>query len=145
MEDVRWQMLVAIPQMRRVYIRWSWRISTDTTRQTEHHLDSSIIPPGNYFACSSSVLRFLFSRFTTPHHKEGFELFLDTVTEMEDVWLVTSWQAVQWMRDPTPLDKIMEFKPFQCDYKVSRAGYLIVLSYVFISDTSSKVRQSQSL
>lgn len=55
--------------------------------------------------------------FTTPHHKEGFELFLDTVTEMEDVWLVTSWQAVQWMRDPTPLDKIMEFKPFQCDYK----------------------------
>ena len=66
-------------------------------------------------------------------------MFLDTVTEMEDVWLVTSWQAVQWMRDPTPLDKIMEFKPFQCDYKVSRAGYLIVLSYVFISDTSSKV------
>merc|ERR1719228_2105260 len=55
--------------------------------------------------------------FTTPHHKEGFELFLDTVTEMEDVWLVTSWQAVQWMRDPTPLDKIMDFKPFHCDYK----------------------------
>jgi len=62
-------------------------------------------------------MRFLFPRFTTPHHKEGFELFLDTVTEMEDVWLVTSWQAVQWMRDPTPLDKIMDFKPFDCDYK----------------------------
>ena len=36
--------------------------------------------------------------FTTPHHREGFELFLDTITEMEDVWLVTSWQAIQWMR-----------------------------------------------
>ena len=36
--------------------------------------------------------------FTTPHHREGFELFLDTIAEMEDVWLVTSWQAIQWMR-----------------------------------------------
>ena len=34
------------------------------------------------------------SRFTTPHHKEGFELFLDTITAMDDVWLVTSWQVV---------------------------------------------------
>ena len=32
-------------------------------------------------------------RFTTPHHKEGFELFLDTITAMDDVWLVTSWQV----------------------------------------------------
>jgi len=55
--------------------------------------------------------------FTTPHHKEGFELFLDTVTAMEDVWLVSSWQTIQWMRDPTPLSNIMDFKPFQCNYK----------------------------
>jgi len=92
-------------------------------------------------------MRFLFSRFTTPHHKEGFELFLDTVTEMEDVWLVTSWQAVQWMRDPTPLDKIKEFKPFDCDYKVIRLqpGHLPILTYISISDTSPQVRQSQSV
>jgi len=55
--------------------------------------------------------------FTTPHHREGFELFLDTITEMEDVWLVTSWQAIQWMRNPTSLDKIQDFKPFGCNYK----------------------------
>ena len=77
---------------------------------------------------------FSLPRFTTPHHKEGFELFLDTITEMEDVWLVTSWQAIQWMRsaviliscntisiicrDPTSLDRIRDFKPFNCDYKV---------------------------
>lgn len=54
--------------------------------------------------------------FTTPHHKEGFELFLDTITVMEDVWLVTSWQAIQWMRDPTPLSNINSFPPFQCSY-----------------------------
>lgn len=55
--------------------------------------------------------------FTTPHHKEGFELFLDTVTAMEDVWLVNSWQTIQWMRNPTPLSEIKDFKPFQCDFQ----------------------------
>ena len=29
-------------------------------------------------------------RFTTPHHREGFELFLDTIVAMEDVWLVSA-------------------------------------------------------
>lgn len=54
--------------------------------------------------------------FTTPHHKEGFEAFLDTIVSMDDVWLVTNWQAIQWVRDPTPLDRVKGFKPFQCDY-----------------------------
>jgi hypothetical protein len=53
--------------------------------------------------------------FTHPHHKEGFELFLDTIIGMDDVWLVSSWQAVQWMRNPTPLDQINEFQPFKCN------------------------------
>ena len=48
--------------------------------------------------------------------KKVFELFLDTITVMEDVWLVTSWQAIQWMRDPTPLSNINSFPPFQCSY-----------------------------
>ena len=68
----------------------------------------------NYKASLISVL----FRFTTPHHKEGFELFLDTIVSMEDVWVVTAWQAIQWMRHPTPLEDIETFKPFQCDYKV---------------------------
>jgi len=55
--------------------------------------------------------------FTTPHHKEGFELFLDTILAMEDVWVVTAWQTIQWMRDPTPIQNINQFKPFKCEYK----------------------------
>ena len=45
-------------------------------------------------------------------------MFLDTIVSMEDVWVVTAWQAIQWMRHPTPLEDIESFKPFQCDYKV---------------------------
>ncbi|XP_063859475.1 chitin deacetylase 1-like isoform X27 [Scylla paramamosain] len=54
--------------------------------------------------------------FTTPHHKEGFIAFLDTITAMDDVWLVTNWQALQWVRDPTPLSRVKSFGPFQCNY-----------------------------
>jgi len=57
--------------------------------------------------------------FTQPHHKEGFIAFLDTIVEMPDVWLVTNWQAIQWVRDPTPLSRINSFPPFQCNYPVS--------------------------
>jgi len=55
--------------------------------------------------------------FTTPHHREGFELFLDTIVAMEDVWLVSAWQTIQWMRDPQPIERAESFPPFQCDYK----------------------------
>jgi hypothetical protein len=58
--------------------------------------------------------------FTHEHHKEGFIAFLDTITAMDDVWLTTNWQAIQWMRDPTPLSHIKNFKPFGCHYPVCR-------------------------
>ncbi|XP_071532563.1 uncharacterized protein Cda5 isoform X8 [Panulirus ornatus] len=54
--------------------------------------------------------------FTTPHHKEGFIAFLDTITAMDDVWLTTNWQLIQWMRDPTPLSRINSFGPFGCNF-----------------------------
>jgi len=54
--------------------------------------------------------------FTQPHHKEGFIQFLDTINQMKDVFLITNWQALQWVRDPTPLSRINSFQPFQCNY-----------------------------
>ncbi|KAK3922979.1 Chitin deacetylase 8 [Frankliniella fusca] len=55
--------------------------------------------------------------FTQPHHKEGFIAFLDTLVSMNDVWLVTNWQALQWVRDPTPISRLGNFQPFQCNYQ----------------------------
>ena len=57
--------------------------------------------------------------FTQPHHKEGFIKFLDVINAMQDVWIVTNWQALQWVRDPTPISRMNSFQPFQCDYSVS--------------------------
>ncbi|XP_014276543.1 trichohyalin [Halyomorpha halys] len=54
--------------------------------------------------------------FTQPHHKEGFISFLDTINKMPEVWIITNWQAIQWVRDPTPLSRLGSFAPFQCNY-----------------------------
>ncbi|XP_045491562.1 uncharacterized protein LOC123691260 isoform X6 [Colias croceus] len=55
--------------------------------------------------------------FTQPHHKEGFIMFLDFINKMKDVWIVTNWQAIQWVRDPTPISRLNNFQPFQCNYQ----------------------------
>nr|XP_032529041.1 uncharacterized protein LOC116779016 isoform X4 [Danaus plexippus plexippus] len=54
--------------------------------------------------------------FTQPHHKEGFIMFLDFINKMNDVWIITNWQALQWVRDPTPISRLNNFQPFQCNY-----------------------------
>ncbi|XP_055837088.1 uncharacterized protein LOC129905597 isoform X3 [Episyrphus balteatus] len=54
--------------------------------------------------------------FTQPHHKEGFIKFLDAINSMPDVWILTNWQALQWVRDPTPISRLNNFQPFQCDF-----------------------------
>ncbi|XP_011305618.1 uncharacterized protein Cda5 isoform X1 [Fopius arisanus] len=54
--------------------------------------------------------------FTQPHHKEGFISFLDTIVAMDDVWVVTNWQALQWVRNPTPLALLDNYEPFSCNY-----------------------------
>ncbi|XP_047520726.1 uncharacterized protein LOC125060028 isoform X2 [Pieris napi] len=55
--------------------------------------------------------------FTQAHHKEGFIMFLDFINKMKDVWIVTNWQALQWVRDPTPISRLNSFQPFQCNYQ----------------------------
>ncbi|XP_060537164.1 uncharacterized protein LOC132708687 [Cylas formicarius] len=54
--------------------------------------------------------------FTQPHHKDGFIQFVDTILAMKDVWFLTNWQAIQWVRDPTPSSRLKSFQPFQCDF-----------------------------
>ena len=56
--------------------------------------------------------------FTQPHNLEGFERFLDTILSLNDVWFVTSWQSIQWMRSLHDPGDPLRFEPFQCNKKV---------------------------
>lgn len=52
--------------------------------------------------------------FNTQHHRRGFMKFLDEILQKDDVWLVTNWQLIQWMRNPTPINELHNFEPFNC-------------------------------
>lgn len=53
--------------------------------------------------------------FNTQHHKKGFMKFLDEITGHDDVYMVTTWQTIQWVREPKTLDEMKSFAPFKCD------------------------------
>ena len=64
--------------------------------------------------------------FTQPQNMEGFERFLDTILSLDDVWFVTGWQVIQWMRNlSNPVDPL-NFEPFQCNnnHRVSKGHFL---------------------
>ena len=46
---------------------------------------------------------------------KGTKAFLRKLTTMGDVWIVTVSQGLEWIKNPTTLDKIEDFKPWQCD------------------------------
>ncbi|XP_055644926.1 mucin-2 isoform X2 [Toxorhynchites rutilus septentrionalis] len=73
----------------------------------ERHYTTNRAPFGLYYHAAW---------FTQPHHKEGFIQFLDAINSMKDVFIVTNWQALQWVRDPTPMSRMNSFQPFQCNY-----------------------------
>ena len=86
------------------------------------HTRNNIIfkSPLNIFCIQISYFLGLFYHaawFTQPHNMEGFQRFLDTILSLDDVWFVTSWQAIQWMRNlANPVDPL-NFEPFQCNTK----------------------------
>ncbi|XP_015793287.1 uncharacterized protein LOC107369825 [Tetranychus urticae] len=53
--------------------------------------------------------------FNTNHHRRGFLKFVDTILANKDVYILTNWQLIEWMRNPTPLSSIKSFQPWSCE------------------------------
>lgn len=58
---------------------------------------------------------------------------MDTILSLNDVWFVTSWQAIQWMRNlANPVDPL-NFEPFQCKQTREQVRtYLVAVQYVYL-------------
>ncbi|XP_059173615.1 chitin deacetylase 7-like [Physella acuta] len=50
----------------------------------------------------------------TEYQLDAMDEFIEKLTSFDDVYIVTVSQALQWQMNPTPLDQIKDFKPFQC-------------------------------
>lgn len=53
--------------------------------------------------------------------------FLDDALQMPEVWFVTNWQAVQWMRKPKTLNELKSFAPWSCKKQVSLSTYCLFI------------------
>lgn len=47
-----------------------------------------------------------------------FQTFVDDVLKRNDVWFVTNWQAIQWMRRPVPNKELHKFTPWSCKKQI---------------------------
>ncbi|KAH9508627.1 hypothetical protein Btru_052194 [Bulinus truncatus] len=50
----------------------------------------------------------------TRYQLEAMDEFIEKMTSLEDVYIVTINQALEWQMNPTPLHELKDFKPFQC-------------------------------
>ncbi|KAK0070275.1 chitin deacetylase 7 [Biomphalaria pfeifferi] len=50
----------------------------------------------------------------TDYQLDAMDEFIEKLTSLEDVYLVTITQALQWQMNPTPINELKDFEPFQC-------------------------------
>ncbi|XP_076465546.1 chitin deacetylase 7-like isoform X2 [Babylonia areolata] len=50
----------------------------------------------------------------TDFHLEAMADFLQRLTSMDDVYVVTVTDAIAWVRDPAPLSRVKDFQPWSC-------------------------------
>lgn len=75
-----------------------------TTNFKRHYL-SNRAPYGLYFHSTW---------FKKAEYMEAFQKFMDDMGKMPDVFFVTNYQAIQWMRQPTPIGQLGQFEPWVC-------------------------------
>ncbi|ESO91313.1 hypothetical protein LOTGIDRAFT_153749 [Lottia gigantea] len=53
--------------------------------------------------------------FHTEHHIDALDRFIDELMDLNDVYIVTPKQVIEWMRKPTPLNQAQFFQPWSCE------------------------------
>ena len=83
---------------------------------------------------------------------EALNEFLDEILTNDDVYVITTWQALQWIREPTPLANLTSFQPWaqnkrqvqECSFDISETrgsrndGVAADDVAVLIEDTSTE-------
>ena len=86
------------------------------TYHLTHSLPHSLISFPHFIHSRAPIGLFYHAAwFTQPQNMEGFERFLDTILSLDDVWFVTGWQVIQWMRNLSNPTDPLNFEPFQCN------------------------------
>ena len=72
----------------------------------QRHYNSNRAPLGLYFHT------IWFRGESGRKNRRAFRRFLDDMVKRQDVWIVSNWEAIQWMRQPTPQSQMTTFPPW---------------------------------
>jgi hypothetical protein len=74
------------------------------------HYDTNRAPLGLYFHTLW---------FKQAKNRRAFRKFLDKMVKQQDVYIVSNWEVIQWMQDPTPVSQMESFQPWsQCEVPI---------------------------
>nr|CAH7720606.1 unnamed protein product [Callosobruchus chinensis] len=59
--------------------------------------------------------------FKNPDFLIAFQKFVKEVLENPDVWFVTNWQALQWIKHARTLNELNSFEPWKCVRKIAKS------------------------
>ncbi len=62
--------------------------------------------------------------FKKQEYMDAFNKFMDDVGKLPDVYFVSKYQAIQWIRNPTTSNQINQFEPWSCKGKSLEANEL---------------------
>ncbi|UXI21078.1 uncharacterized protein NH340_JMT07021 [Sarcoptes scabiei] len=78
----------------------------------KRHYNSNRAPFGLYYHSAW---------FNSEHHRSGFiRVIDDLLTYYKDVYFVTKWELIQWIRNPTPFKELYRFNLFGCSRDPNR-------------------------
>lgn len=83
------------------------------THNFKRHYSTNRAPFGLYFHATW---------FKKPDYMDAFMRFMDDMGKMSDVYFVTNYQAIQWMRHPTTTNTLNQFEPWNCKGKQFEAN-----------------------
>ncbi len=52
--------------------------------------------------------------FDDDYRKRAYLRVIDEILKRKDVFFMTKWQAIQWIRNPKPIQELCESKEWQC-------------------------------
>ncbi|CAL1540875.1 unnamed protein product [Lymnaea stagnalis] len=81
----------------------------------------------------------------TEYQLDAMDEFIEKMTTMDDVYLVTVTQALQWQMEPTSLEDLHEFKPFQCPQFEPNMEDRKVCKFTFKPNTAVETRHEKEV
>lgn len=75
------------------------------------------------------------------YNLEAMDQFIQRLVDMDDVYVVTVYDAIKWMRNPTPLRNMKDFEPWKCTWTPEKEDRQFC-EFTFRPRTTPRVRKT---